>query len=474
MKKILSLMLSALILFSCSDNLTDLNLNPKSAQFVEGKTLFSNALKNMVDLQQSTNVNLNIFKLIAQYWTETTYTDEANYDLTNRAIPDNVWNVLYRDVIKDLDEAAKLITDDKLIPAAIKKNQLAMIDVWMVYAYSQLVLTFGDIPYTQAMDFENPQPKYDDALTVYKDLLTRLNNATSDMDAGADGFGDADLLFGGDTSRWIKFANSLKLRLAIVLADVDNALAKSTIEQNYANAISSNADNALFQYLSAPPNTNPLWVDLVQSGRQDFVGANTFIDVLNNLNDPRRAAYFEEVSGGGYLGGTYGATSPYSQYSHIEDAMHRPDFPGIIFDYAEIRFILAEAAARGYSVGGTAAEHYEAAITASMEFWGVAPDDIAAYLAQTTVAYATAEGTYKQKIGTQKWIASYLKGFEAWTDWRRLDYPVLNTPPAARSEIPKRFPYPVREQNLNKAQYEAASAAIGGDDVGTKLFFDKF
>ncbi|NCP84551.1 MAG: SusD/RagB family nutrient-binding outer membrane lipoprotein [Bacteroidetes bacterium] len=474
MRKIISLALVALILVSCSDNLTDLNNNPKSAQVVEGQTLFSNALKNMTNTMTSTNVNLNVFKLYAQYWTETTYLDEANYDLTGRAIPDNFWSAIYRDVLKDLDESAKLITANEALTPDIKANQLAIIEIWTVYAYSQLVIIYGDIPYTEALDFANTTPKYDDALTVYKDLLSRLNAATTKIKTAEDSFGDADILFGGDASKWKKFANSLKLRMGLILADVDNALAKSTIEANFAGAISTNADNALFMYLDSPPNTNPLWVDLVQSGRQDFVGANTFIDALNTLADPRRAAYFEEVTAGGYVGGVYGATSPYNANSHVGDAMHQPDFSGNLFDAAEYHFILAEASARGYNVGGTAAGHYTAGITASMEFWGVDAADIATYLAQPSVAYATATGTYKQKIAYQKWFANYLKGLEAWTDWRRLDFPTLNVPPAANTLTPVRFTYPVREQNLNKGQYDAASEAVGGDLVTTKLFFDKF
>jgi hypothetical protein len=474
MRKIISLAIVALILVSCSDNLTDLNKNPKSAQVVEGQTLFSNALKNMTNTMNSTSVNLNVFKLYAQYWNETTYLDEANYDLTGRAIPDNFWGSVYRDVLKDLDESAKLIAADGALTADIKANQLAIIEVWTVYSYSQLVVIFGDIPYSEALDFSNTTPKYDDALTIYKDLLVRLNAATTSMKTGADSFADADILFGGDVSKWKKFANSLKLRMGLILADVDAALAKSTIEANYAGAITSNADNALFMYLDSPPNTNPLWVDLVQSGRQDYVGANTFIDALNAVSDPRRAAYFEEVTAGGYVGGVYGLQSPYNANSHVGDAMHQPDFPGNLFDAAEYHFILAEASARGFNVGGTAAGHYTAGITASMEFWGVAAADIATYLAQPSVDYATATGTYKQKIGYQKWFASYLKGLEAWTDWRRLDFPTLNVPPAANTPTPVRFTYPVREQNLNKAQYDAASTAVGGDVVTTKLFFDKF
>ena len=95
-------------------------------------------------------------------------------------------------------------------------------------------------------------------------------------------------------------------------------------------------------------------------------------------------------------------------------------------------------------------------------------------MAQPSVAYATAAGNWKQKIGTQSWIALYNRGHEAWTTWRRLDYPVLTPPTDANSAVPLRYTYPVQEQNLNTANYTAAAAAIGGDIVETKLFWDKF
>jgi hypothetical protein len=144
-----------------------------------------------------------------------------------------------------------------------------------------------------------------------------------------------------------------------------------------------------------------------------------------------------------------------------------------LLDYVEVEFYLAEAAARGWTVGGTAAEHYDKAITASMEYWGVDAADITLYLARPDVAYATATGTYKEKIGVQKWLALYNRGFEAWTEWRRLDAPVLVAPANALSVIPVRFTYPVQEQNLNGTNYASAATAIGGDKVDTKLFWDK-
>ena len=194
---------------------------------------------------------------------------------------------------------------------------------------------------------------------------------------------------------------------------------------------------------------------------------------MKALGDPRLSLYFTTDANGDYSGGDPGASSNYSTFSKPSDQIINPAFPGVLLAYPEIEFILAEAVERGMNVGGTAEEHYNKAIAASIEFWGGSAGDAAAYLSNPDVNYQTAAGDWKQKIGTQKWIALYNQGFDAWTEVRRLDYPVLEAPASAVSDFPVRFTYPSNEQNLNTTNWEAASSAIGGDDVTTKLFWDK-
>lgn len=463
---------ATLLATSCKD-ITELNVDKKRPTSVPATTLLTSAEKSLIDELASTNVNLNIFRLLSQQWTETTYTDEANYDLATRNITQNLWHIMYRDVLRDLQEAKTIISADNSIQADVKKNQLAIEDILEVYAYSTLVNSFGNIPYSQALDFNTPQPVYDDAKTVYTDLLKRLDADIAALNTNAESFGGADICFGGDAAAWKTFANTLKMRMGMILADSDPATAKSVVESAAKGAIASADENSLFHYLSAPPNTNPVWVDLIQSGRKDFVGANTLVDALNGLKDPRVAAYFTTDAKGGYSGGIYGASNNYATYSKVNPTVTAADFPYVMADYSEVEFLLAEAVERGFNVGGTAAEHYNNAITAAMQYWGISAGEITTYLAQPSVAYATAAGDWKQKIGTQKWIALYNRGFDAWTEIRRLDYPKLATPPNARSGFPVRYTYPVSEQNLNKANFTAAATAVGGDKVETKLFWDK-
>ncbi|MFY9150688.1 MAG: SusD/RagB family nutrient-binding outer membrane lipoprotein [Prolixibacteraceae bacterium] len=477
MKKVLYLLIVVFIaaVTGCTDKFADFNTDKKHPAVVTGEPLFTNAQKQLTDYTNNTNVNTNIFKMMSQYWTETTYIDEANYDLITRNISTNIFTNMYLRVLTDLKESASIIegTDVIASEAAAKQNKLAIIEVLNVYIYGHLVDIFGAVPYTEALNIDNVYPKYDKGADIYKDLFTRLNTALGKLNASAGSFGSADLYYGGSTAAWIKFGNSLKIKMAIIIADADNATAKTAVESAVSKAFSSNDDDCKLQYLSSSPNYNQLYADLVASGRHDFVPANTIVDVMNTLEDPRRPAYFTEYNGA-YLGGVYGHSNSFSQFSHISDAIQAPDFAGIMMTYSELCFYLAEAAERGYNVGGTAEAWYNKGITASFDFWGVAGAD--AYLAKPEVAYSTATGNWKQKIGTQSWLANYTRGIEGYTNWRRLDFPIFNLPESASkySDIPVRFTFPVNEQTLNSVQYQAASTAVGGDLISTKIFWDKF
>jgi len=437
------------------------------------------AQKNQKIRKPNVSTN-NIFELISQYWAETTYPQESRYDLGNRNIPQNWWTILYRDVIEDLQRSIDLMSQEQTDPTLLPedqvayKNKLAIAKILKAYAYSVLVNTFGDIPYTEALQGDaNTTPVYDDAQTVYYSLLDSIDAGINELDVTGGSFGDADLIYGGDVSAWYKFSNSIKLKLGMIIADSDPAKAKSEVESAVAAGVfESNADNALFQYLSTPPNVNPIWTNLIQSGRNDFVPANTLVDKMNDLDDPRRPFYFSLDPNDGYSGGIYGNGNTFANFSHVSDKISAPDFPSIIMDYAEVEFLLAEAVERGMSVEGTAAEHYNTAVTASITYWGGSQAEADTYLAQPSVNYATASTDWKEKIGVQAWIAYYPRGFDAWIEWRRLDFPELPKPISAITDIPLRYTYPSNEQTLNEANYDAASAAIGGDAVTTKLFWD--
>lgn len=477
MKKIYFIFLILIgISVSCTKDFEEYNIDKKRPSEVPGGFLFSNAQKALTDQVASTNVNLNIFKLVSQYWTETTYTDESNYDIINRSIPDNMYRIYYRDILNDLRDARENLAEEVVaVPEEpAKQNRLHIVDLVMAYAFNDLLLIYGNIPYSEALDIENIHPAYDDAFTVYQDLLAKIDAAIAGLDESQGSFGSYDLYFGGDVAMWKKFANTLKVKIAISLADFNNDLAKEAIEEAYAGGFQPGEKCELVYPGGAL--SNPLYQDLVQSGRHDFVPANTIVDVMNTLNDPRRDNYFD-INGETYRGGIYGESNSFSQYSHIGTVIEEPTFPMVMLDFTELAFYLAEAAERGYNVGNAADYWYNMGIGSSIVSWGGTEAEAAEYISQASVYYATAPGNWKQKIGTQAWLAFYIRGMEGWTSWRRLDFPVLNLPPAPETDdgqVPKRFTYPVNEQTLNAENYDAAAAAIGGDLMSKKLFWDKF
>jgi hypothetical protein len=150
------------------------------------------------------------------------------------------------------------------------------------------------------------------------------------------------------------------------------------------------------------------------------------------------------------------------------------NLPYVVLDYSEMEFLRAEAVARGFNVGGTVESHYDEGIRQSIKYWGGADSSVTRYLADPSVAYATATGTDLQKIARQKWISLYFHPYHEWVDMRRLDYPVLPAPVGAVSGFPNRLFYPQGEQTVNGTNYTQAAAAIGGDKVETKLYWDKF
>ena len=115
------------------------------------------------------------------------------------------------------------------------------------------------------------------------------------------------------------------------------------------------------------------------------------VDMMNTLADPRRPAYFDPMADGTYVGGPYGYTSPYANYSHLSAWIHDPTFPGIVMTYDEVQFYLAEAAARGFTVPETAETYYKMVSHASFEYWGVSADSAAAYIAKPEVAWDAAK-----------------------------------------------------------------------------------
>jgi hypothetical protein len=480
MKKLLFTLLCVTLLFSdCKKDIQSLNANTKAATTVPATSVFLYGEKQLSDFMCSTGVGTNIFREFAQSWAETTYTTESRYVLTAYNAPTNAWATLYQVIINNFQQTKLLLPATNTSGGAVLRNELIVTDLLEIYAYNVLVTTYGNIPYSQAENRNIPFPKYDDSKTVYNDLLTRIDTCIAGINTSAGSFGAVDQLYKGDMVSWKKFAATLKLKMAMLIADEDLATSTKKVKEAIATGVfTSNSDNALFAYQSSPTgNTDPIWQALVNSSRRDFVPAALMVNTLQGWNDPRLGLYFGKASDGTYKGGIAGGGNSYVSLSPFSPQLLAATYPCDMLDYSETQFILAEAAERGMSPGGTAESYYNAGVTASVQFWGGSATDAATYLTQPTVAYSTATGNYKQKIGYQKWIALANRGYDAWTEIRRLGYPDINTvspPTGAISQLPLRFYYPTTEQTSNAINWaDAVKTQFGGsnDAVSGKLFW---
>lgn len=479
MKKILinTLFSSVLLLNSCVDE--NLNIDPNSAYTTTAESVVSYAQKSLSDYVNTPSVNENNFRLTMQYWQETTYVNESNYDFVNRNVSNNIWSDNYVQVLNNLNKAKELIAN--YTPGAsevatwpvTKKNQLAIVDLMMIYTYQNIVDTFGNVPYTQSLQLETyPLPMYDDAAGIYSLLIQRAKNDVQSLATG-NAFGIGDYYYKGDIAKWKKFGNSLLLKLGIAIADSNPTLAQTTVTDAIAGGVmTSSSDNCKLPYQESSPNYNPLYDALVASGRDDYIAAAPFVDFLKTNADPRISVYYQLNEDNEYVGQTVGLPGEAGVYSRIGNFAHQPNYPGTILNYTEVAFYLAEAAARWNTSNPATA--YTNAVNASMNEWGVSTANAATYLA----AHPYNVSNWKQSLGMQAWAAFFNQGQTSWNFYRRLDYPVLQAPSTAAQEaggkVPVRMAYPVREQSVNGSNWSAASTAIGGDKLTTKLFWDKF
>lgn len=456
------------------------NIDPKNPTEVPIETLFTNAEVALLNQVDECNVNLNTTRLLVQYWQQTTYFDESRYLFLDRQIPDSYTREFYRDALMDLKRTKELL-EDWGGNEVEKTNKIAIATILEVYGWQCVVDAFGDMPYTEALMLsENSQPVYDDAAFIYSDIISKLEVAMSTLNTSGASYGGADVLYGGNVAAWKKFGASLQMRLGMRLADKNVATAKATFEAGNANGFADQSESAILDYVGVVPNVNAIYTAFTVDGRSDYLPTNTIIDLMNSMEDPRLPLFFTTVDDGAgnqiYLGAVAGldGAQTYQNFSNFSAPFFEATFAAIVQDYVELEFLRAEAAERGFAVSGTAEEHYNNAITESILYWGGTQADVDTYLARTDVAYSTATGTWKQKIGTQKYIALYNRGVEGWAEWRRLDFPIINIPEGmSANDLPMRYPYPYNEDVQNKVNYEAAVAKMGGtDDRRQKIFWD--
>jgi len=471
LKKLLYTTLFALSLTSCSDTLDDINKNPNATETPLAPYLLTGTLKQGADLYWGSTNNFDSSLLYVQQWAKIQYTEPDRYDVSNTSFT-TLWNTGYATLITDLN------TIINFPDAQANSNYKGIALTLRSWTFLLLTDAYGSIPYKEAG--LKVTPAYNTQKEVYTGLLEDLKQAQSLLNS-ANGAVTGDLSYKGDISKWKKLVNSLRLRIALRISDREPALAKqAAIEatSDAAGVFTSNNDTFKFTYISSPQqNPASAWFET----RDDYRISKTMVDKLNELSDPRLPVYAQlpsDTSVGKYVGAANGLsnsdanTQGFAKTSKPGTYFLTSASPAVLASYSETLFNLAEAVARGY-IAGDAEQLYNSAITASFNQFGIIDATVISnYLNQPTVKYDATN--YAKSIGTQKWIAFYGQGLDAFAEWRRLDYPVLKAGPATvlDGQIPSRFFYPGTEQSLNGTNYQAAIGAQGKDLLTTKLWFD--
>jgi hypothetical protein len=472
MKRILRAAAPALVLAlaagACDDGLTDLNVDPNNPPSVPASVLLPQAEAAAVTRALGSNYNLTMLGLWSQSFAKIQYIDEDWYELRSTTL-DAHWQGFYADPLMDLQ---RIINQGDSLS---RPNYVAIASILQQWTFQIITDTWGDVPYSEALQgAANARPKYDAQKDIYYGMLARLTAASAMIQPSGATFDDEDEIYGGDPVLWRKFSNSLRLRMAMRISNVDPAKARAeflaALAPGAGGVISDNDENAALHYTGAVPSDNPIYAVFHEGGRYDQVISQTMVDSLLAVNDPRLFVYADPApngcaGGGDYCGYQNGTETPedFDALSPIGSAFRNdPTAPSVLMSYAEVLFLRAEAAAKGWT-GESAALLYAAGIRASMEQYGIDGADINAYLAQPEVQYAGLASIY-----FQKWIALYANGPEQYASWRRetvggVHHPFLTPAPGAQvQKIPLRVFYPASEQSTNNEHWSAAVAANGG------------
>lgn len=457
---------------SCDKGFEDLNVDPNQPSRVPAVNLLTEAQFRLTDVYWGRALNFELGMLMVQHFAQNEYTSEQRYVMFNSNY-NNSWANFYAVGLYDLEAAKKIVESEANLAEGIRKNQLAIIALVRAWAFQTMTDIWGAIPYSQALSQEFSQPVYDSQQSIYTSLISEVSTAIDNLDPAFGAFGAGDQIYGSNITRWRKFAATLLLRMGLRVSDVDATLAQSAVNKAISTGIISEAaEAAKFPYQTDQRIANPMYVDASVNNRDDFCVTDVLINHLVDTDDPRLDAFARKTATDEYIGMPFGlpdgdAFALKGSTSRPTNTIRAANAPGVIMSFSEAKFLLAEAIARGLTAGNAETE-YNNAVTASMNEWGISDATaVADYLAANS--FGSYAGGFKEAIGTQKWIALYSNGLEAWAEHRRLDFPVLSVPAAASiSTIPVRLVYPSSENGTNSENLVAA----GNNNLTSKMWWD--
>lgn len=443
--KVSGLALVTLISFSCTDDL-DVNTNPLSATEINPNLLYPQIF---LGVSQQRTVELNGINMNAQHWASGgsagVFINPERYIISPNTT-NNAWVGQYTTALRNLQQV-RILTERNNQDG---DNIIGQAKVFEAFTYLNLTLVFGDIPFSEAIQVDEfPNPNFDDQLSVLRGIIDRADEGIALLEQPTNIVEDADLIFNGDREKWIKFANSIKLKALMLLANNDPSVA--TEIQAVANQplILDNEDNAYFPYSENIGNENPIWKTLDQfaGGVNVFwYSGKTLVDIMNAKNDPRRATYFDLNGNDEYVGQDQGVASS-AGISPISLNIIRRDLEDRYATASENLFYLAEAALRGFT-SGNAQALFEQAVEASLDSYDGQPGEIDQGLKDAYIA--NLPDVTLEVLHEEKYVALFTRGIEAWTHWRRTKVPDFQQPEAASvDDIIRRYQVPLSEQTSN-------------------------
>jgi hypothetical protein len=482
-KLILSILTAGIILSSCTKDYTKINTDPNRLPKTRPELLLESAVYSVVQANQTRALRLT--HELMQVHVTVINSDEIHRYIIRPSESDAMWNSWYLQLtnFKDMYEQAKFLVQAN---QPYNNSYMAIARIMEVYLTSLITDTYGNVPFTEANKGRSDdlyQPKFDKQQAIYDSLFKHLEEANTLLarnDTLPSALRPRDPLYAGDISKWRKFGNSLYLRLLLRVSGRTESNAIAKIQQIVQTSpatypiFANNSESAVLKFTTTAP-----FVSAFNTYRDyDFNGDNGlsqfFINTLNFWDDPRRTKWSATV-GGNYEGipSGYASGQQPERLSYYLAALKNEPLIGNILNYAELQFILAEAALRGYT-NGNPKTLYENGVNNAITYWGLTVPT--GHLAKPGIIWNDPE-TFDQKLEkiiTQKYFTLFFTDFQSWFEHRRTGYPNLPIGPGVQNNkiMPTRLVYPTLVQSLNRVNYDAAVAEMGGDNMLVKVWWD--
>lgn len=450
MKKNNLLLILMLLTFitSCRKGYLDINSNPDAAANVDPELTL-----NFSAIQYANQRMAEIYgtRLYSQIWLGGAYNEWADeiYEISPFTV-NNFWSMTYRSCINN----ANSTIEQSKVKYSNPDNAIAQVNVWKAFIFYNTTMLWEDVPFSEVGQINTfVAPKFDDQKDVLNGVLSLLNDAISKFNV-LNTERIKDPWFSGDIAKWQKTAKALKLKVLMTMVDKEPSKA-TEIGSLIASGgfMSSNTDNWKFNFLNDAGKKNPLWriVELYYGQQDAWLASNVTLNMLQSKNDPRLPRFFDI----GPVALDYDGIDPYEDFADVEEISRVSSYilnavyPDYMMTFAEQELLIAEAILRGFA-SGNAQSKFESGVTASMDHYGADVADGATYVSNLATLADLSLTDGLNEIYHEQYLNLFDRVVDPWTQWRRVEYPVLSVPvDATTSDIIRRMIYSPTEQAAN-------------------------